>query len=342
MRRICSLLLLFVLCEPAAFAQREPISHKLFFLDDRVVEVNLSTDIKKLRSSKGKPTWQPANIEMKFSDTLVVKEPVSVQVRGVFRKSYCDLASLVLNFKSPASPRLSKLKKMKLVGGCRGTDFDEELLLKEYLVYKLYSQLTPMSFRVRLLHVTYSDSRQKMKTYTQYAFLIEDVEDVAERNNCKEEKFRVYNTERTNRLQISFVCIFQYMIGNTDFSVPNRHNVKLMVPKTDSVGPPYTIPYDFDFAGIVNAPYALPREELGILSVRVRLYRGFPRTMEELRPMIEVFKEKKETLLLMIKNFDLFSDKSKDDMTNYLKKSFEDIENERMVKQQFITRARTE
>ena len=40
--------------------------------------------------------------------------------------------------------------------------------------------------------------------------------------------------------------------------------------------PPYTpLPYDFDFSGLVNAPYAKPRPELGIRTVKSRVYRGY-------------------------------------------------------------------
>ena len=35
------------------------------------------------------------------------------------------------------------------------------------------------------------------------------------------------------------------------------------------------IPYDFDYSGLVAAPYALPPDQLRITSVRQRLYRGY-------------------------------------------------------------------
>ncbi len=333
------ILLLFFTSIPS-FSQSKAIDRNLFFLDDNVVEVTLTTDIKKLRRAKEEPTWQPAKIQMKFSDTLVINEQISVQTRGVYRKTYCDIASLMLNFKSPQSPRLSKLKKLKLVGGCNSGRGDEVLLLKEYLVYKLYNQLSIMSFRVRLLHVTYADSQSKMKPYSQYAFLIEDMDDVAERNNCIEKNHTVVKSEATNRQQITFVSIFQYMIGNTDFSIPNRHNVKLMVPKNDTLQLPYVIPYDFDYAGIVNAPYAVPREELGISSVRERLYRGYGRSIEEVKPLVENFKEKEESLFYTIKNFEFLKSQSRDDMLNYIKQFYDIISSNRMVKQVFVDNVR--
>ena len=341
MQKLYCLILLLILQQQFTFGQSAPIDRNLFFLDDNLIEVSLTTDIKNLRSTKKVPTWQPANIVMKFNDSSVVSEQIKLQTRGVFRKSYCDIASLLLDFKTPASPKLSKLKKLKLVGGCTKGAANEELLLKEYLVYKMYNQISTMSFRVRLLHVNYIDSRKKVSSYSQYAFLIEDLGDVAARNNCKEMKEKKFATESTNRLHITLVCLFQYMIGNTDFSVPNYHNVKLMVPKNDTLAGPYTIPYDLDYAGIVNAPYAVPREELGIATVRDRLYRGFGRTMEEIEPLTDKFKEKKEAIYYTIKNFSLLPENEKKDMINYIDGFYSMLNNKRLIKQTFIDGART-
>jgi hypothetical protein len=157
-------------------------------LDDSLIEVTLTTDIRNLRTAKKVPTWQPATITMHFSDTLEITEQIRVRPRGITRKDICDIASLSFNFKDSLAPRLSHLKQLKLVGSCNMGNTNEEFLLKEYLVYKIYNILSIMSFRVRLLHVSYRDSKQKVKSYSQYAFLIEDMKDMADRNNCVEVK----------------------------------------------------------------------------------------------------------------------------------------------------------
>src|SRR6185295_11021392 len=96
-------------------------------------------------------------------------------------------------------------------------------------------------------------------------------------------------------------------IGNTDWSVPNYHNTKLMRPINDSISFPYVVPYDFDFAGLVNASYAIPSPDLAITSVKQRLYRGFPRTMEELQRTLKIFREKQEAIKNLIMNFELLN-----------------------------------
>jgi hypothetical protein len=217
----------------------------------------------------------------------------------------------------------------------------EELLLKEYLVYKIYNLLSIMSFKVRLLHVNYKDIKQKAKGYSQYAFLIEDMNDLTKRNNCKEIKHKVFAPYGANRKQMTLVSLFQYMIGNTDWSIRNYHNMKLMAPKNDTLANPYAIPYDFDYAGIVDAPYAAPNEELPITTVRDRLYRGFDRSMEELQEAIEIFKEKKGAIMLTINNFTLLSERTRKEMTRYLEGFYQTIDNNRSIRNAFISNART-
>jgi hypothetical protein len=333
-------LLLILINVHVVFAQHTPLNRQQFFLNDSVIEVKLTTDIRKLRNDKTKMVWLPARIEMNFADTLVIDETIQVEPRGSFRKANCDLASLMLDFNTGTSPVLSKLKKLKLVGGCRDNEASEALLLREYLVYKIYNILSPMSFRVKLLHVTYTDSMKRMKPYTQYAFLIEDIKDVGARNNCVEMRIgRPIGTEGCNRQQITFVSIFEYMIGNTDYAVPNHHNIKLLTPATDTFARPYPIPYDFDYSGVVNAPYAIPDENLDIQNVKERYYRGYERTMPELDTIVLVFKNDHDRIMAYINNFYLLKPYDRKDMINYLEQFYDIIKSESLIRAAFISNA---
>ena len=69
------------------------------------------------------------------------------------------------------------------------------------------------------------------------------------------------------------MAVFQYMIGNTDWSAEFLHNIKAIA--FDSLSIPSVVPYDFDHAGIVDAPYALPAEQLQLTSIRERRFRGY-------------------------------------------------------------------
>jgi len=303
-------------------AQTPNLTTSSFFADTGVVQTTIITDIRKLRSTRTKPVWIPADIILKENDTTAISESISLRMRGNMRRAICDIASLELNFKTTLSPRLSGLKKMKLVGGCRNNTFDEELLLKEYLIYKMYNLITPLSFKARLLRITYIDSRKKIGTYTRYAFVMEDISDVAKRNGYINKRTGIFRTEQTDRMHISLVSIFEYMIGNTDWSVTGRHNIRLLVPTTDTLVRPMPVPYDFDYSGIINAPYAVPSEEFTtIKNVRERLYRGFPRTMDELRPIIKTFQEKKKDIFNVVENCHMLNSREKKDMIKYMEQA---------------------
>lgn len=157
--------------------------------------------------------------------------------------------------------------KLKLVTHCQL----DEWVVREYLVYKLYNLLTDLSFRARLARVTYTDSLGKRSPETHWGFLLEDESDVAKRNNVKVSNTKQTAMTRADSLRMATVSVFEFMIGNTDWSVPYLHNIRLFSNGRPALLP---VPYDFDHAGIVEANYALPAEQLSIQSVRERLYRG--------------------------------------------------------------------
>ena len=71
------------------------------------------------------------------------------------------------------------------------------------------------------------------------------------------------------------MSIFQYMIGNLDWSVLKSHNIALFRREDGTIIP---LPFDFDYSGLVNAEYAVPPKALHLYSIRVRKYRGFCRS----------------------------------------------------------------
>ncbi len=323
-----------------SIGQPQKVDSLKFFTDEQVIEMKLTTDIKGLQSQKGEDIFQEGSVEMKFPDGTVATENIQVGARGKFRRGYCRIPPMMLNFRSPGSS-LNDLGKLKLVISCGLKSGDEELLLKEYLIYKIYNLLEDKSFRVRLLHTNYIDSRNRIKPFTQYAFLIEDDAEMARRNGCKKKDHPPYLTESTNREMMTFVSVFQYFIGNTDWSVPNNHNIKLIFDRNNDAALPYAIPYDFDYCGLVDAAYAIPNEIIGTEKVTERVYRGFPRRMEEIQTVLNVFKEKKEKIYALINNFSLLSERTRKGMISYLDDFYKTIESNGQVKSIFIDGART-
>lgn len=337
------LLLLFVSANIIS-AQTPVVDKKKFFGEEQLIEMSLVTDFKKLIGEKLKEgyetNFQPATVTCLFPDSMKVTEEVEVRPRGEYRREECYVPPIMVNFKSPTAVTLKKLGRLKLVWPCGNTDYDEQLILKEYLVYKIYNLLTEKSFRVRLIKISYHDIKKSIKSRNQFAFFIEDVDDMAKRNNCVEIQPPQPQTEATNRQHTTLVALFQYMIGNTDWAVPLYRNVKLISSKKDSLSLPFAVPYDFDYCGLVNAKYAIPTPELSIASVRERLYRGFPRTMEELQATLQIFRAQRLAIDSLIMNFEPLEMSHKKEMTKYVHEFFLATEKERDINDIFIKQAR--
>ncbi|MES1221022.1 MAG: hypothetical protein ABUT20_36315, partial [Bacteroidota bacterium] len=314
MKKLALFFLLLTIKPDVSFSQKNKADTLDFFKDESAIEMSLTTDFKKLKASSKIDDFQPATVSCRLTDSIITEE-IRLCARGQFRRENCYIPSILLDFKNPSSPKLSWLGKLKLVSGCGSSSYNEQLLLKEYLTYKIYNLLTEKSFRVRLLKITYNDLKKRMKSFTQYAFVIEDEKDVAKRNKCRPLKKIKINTEATNRAQMTLVAIFQYMIGNTDWAVPNGHNIRLIQTKKDSLSKPFVIPYDFDYAGIVDANYAIPDEALGTKSVTERVYRGFQRTMPELQTTLDIFRKQKDSIYKIVTDFKALEPRNQEAMT---------------------------
>ncbi|HVT85310.1 MAG TPA: hypothetical protein VHD35_08895 [Chitinophagaceae bacterium] len=332
----------FAICSLPAFSQSARIDSVKFFTDDKPIEMTLTTDYRKLLADKLKMAVQPATVTFRFPDSSSYTGTVDINARGKTRKESCTVPPILINFKKSSSDAMRSLHKLKMVCACANSANDEQLALKEFLTYKIYNLLTDMSFRVRLVHVTYEESKGKAKTYSQYGFLIEDVNAMAKRNKCKETQKIAFATESTQRDQMTLVALFEYMIGNTDWSVPNYHNIKLMTSKAEPNSLPYVIPYDFDYAGLVNAYYAVPAEELQLGSVTQRAYRGFARSMDELQQTIKLFNDQKANITNLIMNFEPLTSRTKKEMIAYIEGFYKIINNKSSVETEFIKGARTQ
>jgi len=334
------LLFLLTVSVQITFAQRY-IDKVKFFQDTSTINATLTLNLKKLLANKSKEgDIFPAVFSCKMGDSLNVNDRIFLEVRGHFRREYCYIPPIRMICDNNKAAAFYHLKVLKLVNACSTNWTNDQNLLKEFIIYKIYNLITDKSFRVRLLNLNLSDSAGKKKTITQHAFLLEDIKQLAKRNNCVNWTSKQYRTEATDRRQMTIVAIFEYLIGNTDWAVPVSHNIKLLHSLTDSLARPYVVPYDFDYSGFVNAPYAVPDEKLGINSVRERLYRGFPRNLQEINEALTVFNKQKKNIYAVVNNFSLLTPVSKKDITDYLDEFYLAINDPFQVKATFITGAR--
>ena len=246
-----------------------------FFDTQDPIEVTLTANIGKLRGDKRPdPPWRPATISYKGLDGNSLTVPLQARTRGIWRLRMCDFPPLRLNFSGETSKGsiFHKLDKPKLVSYCQDDDSYEQYILQEFQLYRIYQLLTPVSHRARLLRLTYADSASGKVRTKRYGFLLEEPKAIAARLGGKVVDQKGALPSDLDPDQDALLGVFQYMIGNTDFSIAGLHNVELLL-KEDGIAMP--IAYDFDFAGAVNARYAIPDSSLHIPNVRRRVFRGY-------------------------------------------------------------------
>ena len=144
----------------------------------------------------------------------------------------------------------------------------------------------------------------------------------------------------TDRKTLTEAYLFQYLIGNTDWSIPGLHNICLIKSKDPSIPKPYVVPYDFDYAGIVNTNYAIPDEQLGTESVRERVYRGVCLSESDLFKAAALFIEKKQSIYNIYENERLLNKNTKRSTIKYLDEFYSIMENENKFRRYIIESCR--
>lgn len=312
--------------EPPGIYQVDTIDTSADIFDDREpMHVTLTFDIKKYQREKYKGEYMPVQFRYQFNDSIYLEKEMRLKARGNFRRGYCSLAPFWLNIRKAdvANQNLLDTKRMKVVTHCKGMKAYDNYVLKEYLCYKIYNIISPVSFRVRLMRMTYVDTGRKNRITEGWAFMIEPEEMLAERHDA----LVVKNDELAMRLmnpdQFDVLALFMYMIGNPDFSVSGRHNVKILgLPAFGTEG--YTaVPYDFDYTGLVNAEYAVPGENLGISSVRERYFLGLCRSDEAMMKALDHINQCKKEILQLVNACDYLHERDKREMVSYLEAYFD-------------------
>jgi hypothetical protein len=220
---------------------------------------------------------------------------VRVRTRGIWRLKNCEFPPLRLNFtnKEAKGSVWHDLDEPKLVSYCKSLATYDQYVLQEYQLYRIYRLLTPVSHQVRLVRMSYADSASGKVENAKYAFISEDPAHVAANNGGKILKVTGATQEDLQPEQATLAYLFQYMIGNTDFSFGGLHNAELLALPNGQYLP---IAYDFDFSGAIDASYATPDPSLTITRVRDRQYRGFCQQNALVAPVAEKFKAQKEAI----------------------------------------------
>ena len=278
-------------------AAASPSTAQALFRDEAPLTLTLTTNLRDLVRERDSTELRWFGAEMSYADAkgTMRRLPVELRARGHFRRQARNCAFPPLFLRADRAARDSSIlqgnPRLKLVTPCRPTADDyQQYIYVEYLTYRTYAIINPVHHRTRLAQITYRDSTDRVKPITVMAFFLEIEEEVADEAKLKfsEQTGAVFDdmeAEALNRLSL-----FEYWVGNTDWSLSALHNISLF-QKPDGAYVP--IAYDFDWSGAVNARYSFPSEKLGIRTVRERLHRGPCRTPADWAPIIAHFQSKR-------------------------------------------------
>jgi len=311
---------------------KEKAPPPLFASDSTVSLIIRVSNLEAFMKDRDSTTKRPyaATIRYASSATDSVSVPVELRARGHYRrkKSNCSFPPVHVTFGDKETTKgtlFAKQRPLKLVTPCREKDNTyEQYIVREYMAYRVYNLLTPRSYKVRLVRVTYQDSLGKVAPVTRHAFFVENDKALASRLNGELIEQKGIGIHLVDPDQYGLMAMFEYMIGNTDWSMPAQHNVRLV---RDSSGTTYSIPYDFDFSGLVNTRYAVPDSTLNIPNVTVRLYRGDCRTQDELLPIFSQFATQRDPIYALYKGQPGLDERSAKDAVSYLKEFYDVVEN---------------
>ncbi len=345
---LCSLLWLSILphsgqCQ--ASADSVSIPQKTFFhlvKMDGVTEVTITANFDSIIANSRNKDYEPGKFEVKHSkkDKTVLR--VKLRARGKSRRMMCEFPPLKLKFNKENldSNGLEPFNEFKLVTHCMEEKADlNENILREFLIYKLLNQLTPYSFRAGLVKITYINTGHSFKKSTHWGIIIEDAESLAFRNNCHNLAKQVINLDSLEHYQEKLNSVFQYMIGNADWSYMMARNMELIQKADGKIVP---VPYDFDYAGLVKAPYARANAALGQKTVLDRVFLGSATSHEELADILTFFLSQEAVLMETISEFKQLDLDTRLDMKDYVSQFFKLIKDEQRVENEMLARVKKE
>lgn len=335
MKKICAIAsLIFLQCGlfPAALAQSPQASAKpeKLFASEATLDLSLGASWHQIKRKQEGQASYPATLEYSAEDGRKVSIALTVERRGITRLRVCDFPPIKLRFEKEAvkGTLFRGNKSLKLVTHCDDGGHWQQYYLLEMLSYRIYNLMTERSFRVRPLSVTYMDSDRKSSDGPYFAFLIEDDSDVASRNDLLKLDIPKPRVSQFDPLENSRFSLFQFMIGNTDWSVLNGpsgdeccHNSKLI--GSEGATGIFAVPYDFDSAGLVDANYATPSASLHIKHVTERVYRGFCANNSSLPVARAELLQRESQILDLVHNEKRLTPKSSESALDYLKGFFE-------------------
>lgn len=310
----------------AAFASPHDSLRSLFDLMSyrEVLDVSISVDIDSIRAARKKDTVFETVLSFQDESGAWQAWPVNLKLRGSFRRTKCDVPPLFVDLKKPDLKKrgLAPFDDFDLVTQCvADPELARELLIREYLAYRLYRELTPYSYRAQLVRLTFRNPLNGSEE-KQWGIIIEDTSELEARTGTEKVDMLSVQPQAIVEESLQQLALFQNMIGNADWSLPIGRNIKFF-RKGDQFIP---VPFDFDFSSLVRAPYALvDTTQEGVLRfLKPNLYFG-EAALEPfaLQPALKAFADKRRSWLAIVRKQKLLPASVRKDLRVFLKVFFE-------------------
>jgi len=314
------------------------------FQDNETLNVTITGPLSSLVRERPKDDYSAAVFEYTETDGTTVKFDLDIRTRGNSRHKNCEYPPVSLNLKKSQTKGtlFDKQNKLKLVIHCDYSEEYEQVVLREYLAYRILNAVTNMSFRVRLLRVTYVNTEVQGGGQVRYGFLIEHKNRLAKRYDLKDLKIDRTTVASIQPERLNLTSVFAFFIGNTDFSPiagpPDSaccHNYVLFGDDTNLV---IAVPYDFDQSGFVDAPYAKPDRHFRISDVRQRLYRGRCVNNEHVAQSLQRFRDSRDSIYALINDQEGLQSDVKNRLIGYIDDFYDLIDDPRDVERRMIKR----
>jgi hypothetical protein len=305
------------------------------FASEEPLTITLVADFKAINKDRDPESKKP------FPGTLRIGEasiPTTINARGHLRRMArtCDYVPLRVAFakKDVKGTLFARQDALKLVVQCAGGRDFEQYILRENLAYRVYNVITPRrSFRTRLARVTYVDAVTGKTMGTRAGMFLEDESSVARRMEGRIVELPRLRFDDLDQDSLMPMMIFEYMIGNTDFSIYALHNVRIVQRPDKSLHP---IPYDLDVSGLVNPPYGIPARALMLKSVTDRLYRGPCRPQSLVDPIVANFVAKKDVVRALPDAIPGIERQTRDEVRSFLDGFYSSIRTPKDVRGLFV------
>lgn len=316
------------------------INHEKESILDHLTEFDMSqllieTNLEDLFNDRRVKNYKHAVATFTFNDGCQWTDSLEVKVRGVYRAAKCDNPPLKIKYskKLLKARGLKKRNEYKIVYPCKNNETYQNYIYKEYLIYKLYNELTDKSLRVHLIDFALQDVTQKTETVQTTGFIIEHREEIIKRLDAVKNDMRCLPAKMLSPDDYTLFQVFQFMIGNVDWLIENCKNAEVIQLQDKTVIP---IPYDFDYTGMVNPEYAKPIAKYKQRIVPDRYFLGHKKKLKDLLPIFELFKDKKDTFINIVDSFEQLPKKERKAMLKYLRSFYKILDRPNEVKRIFI------